>query len=80
MTIRVLGPGGERKGENKNFTVNIQEGFFEESTFELRLEGALRSEGRQTGKETVTGLPCTAVQVRTAQTAAGFYVYTSSVQ
>lgn len=39
MTIRVLGPGGEGKGESRNFRVNIHEGFSEESTFELRLEG-----------------------------------------
>lgn len=59
--------------------MNIQEGFSEESTLELRLEGALRSEGRhdrprdghRAATHSCSGLYCTA---------ADFYVYTSSVQ
>lgn len=65
MTVRGLGPGGEGKGGSRSFRVNIQEGFSEESPFELRPEGRHAMH---------------AVQVCTAPTAADFYVYTSSVQ
>lgn len=68
MTIRVPGRGGKGKGESRSFRVSIQEGFSEESTFELRLEGALRSEGRQdrqrdsppAAMHSCSGLRCTA--------------------